>query len=159
VTETRDTDFDQMFWPQTVRGIAIMFCLLPPTRLALGSLPEAQVPGASGIFNLMRNLGGAIGIALIDTILYTRTHSHADALRLRLLSGDTTAATAIGLDPTLLTNNFTSPTPAMEALVRPMIENTAFVWSVNDAWAMLAATAFLAVFLVPFAWAPHFEGR
>jgi len=40
----------------------------------------------------------------------------------------------------------------MEALVRPMIEKTAFIWSVNDAWAMLAATALLAVLLVPFAW-------
>jgi DHA2 family multidrug resistance protein len=151
--QTRDTDFNQMFWPQIVRGIAIMFCLLPPTRLALGSLPEAQVPAASGLFNLMRNLGGAIGIALIDTILYSRAHIYADALRMRLLSGDATAATAIGLDPALLTSGLSGPpTPAIEALVRPMIEKAAFVWSVNDAWAMLAATALLAVLLVPFAW-------
>ena len=58
---------------RSLRGIAIMFCLLPPTRLALGALTAAQVPDASGLFNLMRNLGGAIGIALIDTILYGRT--------------------------------------------------------------------------------------
>jgi DHA2 family multidrug resistance protein len=101
----------------------------------------------------MRNLGGAIGIALIDTILYSRTHIYAAALHMRLLSGDPTAATAIGLDPALLTSGLSGPpTPAMEALVRPMIEKTAFVWSVNDAWAMLAATALLAVLLVPFAW-------
>ena len=61
-----------MFWPQIVRGVAIMFCLLPPTRIALGALPEIEVADASGLFNLMRNLGGAIGIALIDTILYGR---------------------------------------------------------------------------------------
>jgi DHA2 family multidrug resistance protein len=54
-----------MFWPQVIRGVAIMFCLLPPTRLALGALSETQVPDASGLFNLMRNLGGAIGVALI----------------------------------------------------------------------------------------------
>lgn len=151
--QTCGTDFNQMFWPQIVRGVAIMFCLLPPTRLTLGSLPEAQVPAASGLFNLMRNLGGAIGIALIDTILYSRAHIHAAALHMQLLSGDPTAATAIGLDPALLTSGLSGPpTPAMEALVRPMIEKTAFVWSVNDAWAMLAATALLAVLLVPFAW-------
>src|SRR6267142_2811206 len=79
--ETRDTDFSEMFWPQVIRGAAIMFCLLPPTRLALGTLSETQVPDASGLFNLMRNLGGAIGIALIDTVLYGRTGIHADALR------------------------------------------------------------------------------
>jgi DHA2 family multidrug resistance protein len=161
--QTRDTDFNQMFWPQVVRGSAIMFCLLPPTRLALGSLPEAQVPAASGLFNLMRNLGGAIGIALIDTILYSRTHVYAAALQTRLLSGDATAATAIGLDPAVLTNGLSGPpTPAMAAMVRPLIEKTAFVWSVNDAWAMLAAAALVAVLLVPFAWdrriKPHSSG-
>ena len=42
-----------------------MFCLLPPTRLALGRLPPERVADASGLFNLMRNLGGAIGLALV----------------------------------------------------------------------------------------------
>jgi DHA2 family multidrug resistance protein len=150
--QTRNTDFNGMFWPQIIRGVAIMFCLLPPTRLALGSLSEAKVPDASGLFNLMRNLGGAIGIALIDTILYGRTSIHADSLRARLLSGDATAAKAIGLDPGLLTSSLSGPLkPDLEALVRPMIEKAAFVWSINDAWAALAVVALLAVLLVPFA--------
>ena len=102
--QSRVADFDEMFWPQVLRGIAIMFCLLPPTRLALGALTAAQVPDASGLFNLMRNLGGAIGIALIDTILYGRTGGHADALRDRLIAGDVTAAQAIGLDLQLFTH-------------------------------------------------------
>ena len=151
--ETRDTDFSGMFWPQVIRGVAIMFCLLPPTRLALGALSETQVPDASGLFNLMRNLGGAIGIALIDTVLYGRPSIHADALRNRLLAGDMTAATAIGLDPGLLASGLSgSLTPNAEAYVRPMIEKAAFVWSVNDAWAMLAGFALLGVLVVPFAW-------
>jgi DHA2 family multidrug resistance protein len=158
--QTRNTDFHEMFWPQIIRGVAIMFCLLPPTRLALGSLTEAQVPDASGLFNLMRNLGGAIGIALIDSILYGRTSIHADALHARLLAGDATAATAIGLDPGLVTSRLSGPpTPGMEALIRPMIEKAAFVWSVNDAWAALAAVALLAVLLVPFAWDDRSHGK
>ena len=82
-----------MFLAQVLRGIAIMFCLLPPTQLALGALTAAQVPDASGLFNLMRNLGGAIGIAVIDTILYGRTIGHGEALRDRLIAGDVSAAT------------------------------------------------------------------
>jgi DHA2 family multidrug resistance protein len=151
--ETRDTDFSEMFWPQILRGVAIMFCLLPPTRLALGTLSEPEVPDASGLFNLMRNLGGAIGIALIDTVLYGRTAGHAHALVSRLLAGDDTAAESIGLDPELFASGLAGPiTPEAEAYVRPLIEKAAFVWSVNDAWTMLAAFAFLAVLLVPFAW-------
>jgi MFS transporter, DHA2 family, multidrug resistance protein len=151
--QTRTTDFDQMFWPQVIRGAAIMFCLLPPTRLALGALAAAQVPDASGLFNLMRNLGGAIGIALIDTILYGRTGIHAEALRVRLMAGDVGAAKAIGLDPGLLLRSLAHPvTPQEVAFVRPMIERTALVSSVNEAWAMLAAFALLGLLLVPFAW-------
>jgi MFS transporter, DHA2 family, multidrug resistance protein len=151
--QTRTTDYSEMFWPQVIRGVAIMFCLLPPTRLALGALPEALVADASGLFNLMRNLGGAIGIALIDTVLYGQTTIHADAIRVRLLAGDVTAAKAIGLDPALLLRGLSRPiTPEAVAFVRPMIERTAFAWSVNEAWAMLAAFALLGLLLVPFAW-------
>ena len=71
--ESNVADFDEMFWPQVLRGFAAMFCLLPPTRLALETLPHKQVPDASGLFNMMRNLGGAVGIALINTVLYGRT--------------------------------------------------------------------------------------
>ena len=79
--QTSATDYDQMFWPQVVRGFAVMFCILPPTRLALGHLAKADIPDASGLFNMMRNLGGAIGIALIDTIIYTRAPIHARQAR------------------------------------------------------------------------------
>jgi DHA2 family multidrug resistance protein len=150
--QSRLADFDEMFWPQVLRGIAIMFCLLPPTRLALGALTAVQVPDASGLFNLMRNLGGAIGIALIDTILYGRTIGHGEALRERLISGDVSAARAIGLDVQL----FLHPPPdvtnaAIEAYVRPMVERTAFAMSVNEAWALLAAVALIGLLLVRFA--------
>src|SRR4029450_13833442 len=86
--QPRAADYDEMFWPQIVRGVAIMFCLLPPTRIALGALPEADVADASGLFNLMRNLGGAIGIALIDTSLYGRVGMYAGDFRVRLLAGE-----------------------------------------------------------------------
>jgi MFS transporter, DHA2 family, multidrug resistance protein len=150
--QSRVADFDEMYWPQVLRGVAIMFCLLPPTRLALGALTEAQVPDASGLFNLMRNLGGAIGIALIDTILYGRTGGHAEALRGRLLAGDITAAQAIGLDLNLFTHRPAGVSDAtVEAYVRPMVEKAAFALSTNEAWALLACAALLGLLLVPFA--------
>src|ERR1019366_5555135 len=87
--QTPQTDFGAMFWPQVIRGLAIMFCLLPPTRLALGHLETSRVPDASGLFNLMRNLGGAIGLALIDTVIYGCSPVHGAAIMERLQAGDT----------------------------------------------------------------------
>ena len=126
--EGRVADFDEMFWPQMLRGFAAMFCLLPPTRLALETLPPKQVPDASGLFNMMRNLGGAVGIALIDTILYGRTSGHAEAIRQSLIAGDIHAAQVIGLDRL----------PADVSAAGPMIEQAAFAASANEAWALLA---------------------
>jgi MFS transporter, DHA2 family, multidrug resistance protein len=155
-SQSRVADFDEMFWPQVLRGVAIMFCLLPPTRLALGTLTAIQVPDASGLFNLMRNLGGAIGIALIDTILYGRTGGHADALRDRLIAGDVTAAQAIGLDVQLFTHRPPNVSDAtVEAYVRPMVEKAAFALSTNEAWMLLACVALIGLLLVPFAGKPQ----
>jgi len=150
--QPRIADFDEMFWPQVVRGVAIMFCLLPPTRIALGSLPEAEVADASGLFNLMRNLGGAIGIALIDTILYGRVTGYAENFRDRLLAGDVTAAQAIGLSTKLFLNRPPGPPDeATVAFVRPMVEKASLALCVNEAWAMLGCVAVIGLLLVPFA--------
>jgi DHA2 family multidrug resistance protein len=139
--ESRVADFDEMFWPQVLRGFAAMFCLLPPTRLALETLPHKQVPDASGLFNMMRNLGGAVGIALIDTILYGRTSGHAEAIRQRLIAGDVTTAQAIGLDRL----------PPDVSAVASLIEQAALATSANEAWALLAGVAVLGLLLIPFA--------
>jgi DHA2 family multidrug resistance protein len=137
--DTRETDFAGMFWPQVVRGTAIMFCILAPTQIALGHLAPERVPDASALFNLMRNLGGAIGIALIDTVLYGRSPAHADALAARLQAGDPAAAAAVGLPPELVTAHAGRPPDDLVlSLAGPLIEKAAFVQAVDEAWAMLA---------------------
>ena len=142
--ETIHTDFDEMFWPQVVRGAAIMFCLLPPTRLALGTLAPEAVPDASGVFNLMRNLGGAIGIALIDTVIYGRAELHAQALAQRLVDGDARAFVIVGLpldrlkDAATLAND-----PAIQDKVLPLLQKAGLVEAMNEAWIMLAVASFI----------------
>jgi DHA2 family multidrug resistance protein len=154
--QPRTAEFDEILWPQVVRGVAIMFCLLPPTRIALGDLPEREIADASGLFNLMRNLGGAIGIALIDTILYGRVGIYAANFRDRLLAGDLTAANAIGLDPKLLLERASRPpTDAEIAYVRPFVEKASLALCVNEAWAMLAAFAIVGLLIAPLAREPR----
>lgn len=59
--------FWDLFLPQVVRGIGLVLCFVPITAAALGTLPVAQVSGGSGIFNVFRNMGGALGLAMINT--------------------------------------------------------------------------------------------
>jgi DHA2 family multidrug resistance protein len=142
--QTPQTDFAGMFWPQVVRGSAIMLCILPPTRLALGHLDPEQVPDASSLFNLMRNLGGAIGLALIDTVIWSRVTEHGQNLVDRLKADDRSAAIFMGLSPDLLAGPHPPPdSPLVQAFLRPLVEKAALTLAINEAW-LLAATFALA---------------
>jgi MFS transporter, DHA2 family, multidrug resistance protein len=73
---TKDWDFWELFWPQVFRGVGLMIAMIPVNNIALGMLPPELVKNASGLFNLTRNLGGAIGLAALTTILNDRTDLH-----------------------------------------------------------------------------------
>jgi len=66
---TTQWGFAELFWPQIVRGLAVMLCIVPSVGMALSVFAGLELRSASGLFNLMRNLGGAIGIAVVNTWL------------------------------------------------------------------------------------------
>ena len=149
---TPQTDADGMCWPQVVRGLAIMFCLLPPTRLALGHLSPDRVPDASGPFNLTRNLGGAIGLALIDTVIYSRAPVHGLQLMARLKAGDTVGARFVGIPPQMFAALPPGPLDAAtQGLLVPLLEKAALTAAINDAWLLIAVLTGIALLCVPFA--------
>jgi DHA2 family multidrug resistance protein len=61
--------FGQLFVPQVMRGFAVLFCMIPATALALDGVAPSELHYASGLFNLVRTLGGAVGIAAVTTWL------------------------------------------------------------------------------------------
>jgi DHA2 family multidrug resistance protein len=134
--DTPRTDFEGMVLPQIVRGMAVMFCLLAPTRIALGHLAPDRVPDASALFNLMRNLGGAIGIALIDTVVFGRAANHGAMIYERLAARDPAMFEFTGL-PFIAADR--EITPAMAAFAKPAIERAALTIAITEAWMMLAA--------------------
>ena len=73
---THDWGGEQLLIPQILRGFPQVFAVAPSVTLGLGSLPPARLKYASGLFNMMRNLGGAVGIAVCGAILNDRTNLH-----------------------------------------------------------------------------------
>jgi DHA2 family multidrug resistance protein len=73
---TPEWGFAALFWPQVLRGFAIMLCIVPSVNMALNGFAAAELRYASGLFNLMRNLGGAIGIAVVNTWLQDQSRIH-----------------------------------------------------------------------------------
>jgi DHA2 family multidrug resistance protein len=96
---TRDYDFYELLVPQILRGIGLMCVMVPTNNIALGTLAPERVKNASGLFNLMRNLGGAVGLALINEVLNDRTDLHITRLQDRVTWANTMAVETL--------NNFT----------------------------------------------------
>jgi len=147
--QTAETDAAEMMLPQMLRGAATMFCLLPPTRLALGLLPPALVADGSGLFNLMRNLGGALGLALIDTVIFSQSTAHGLAIAAKLRAGDLATALRIGIPRDAFLEQVGQPPDEFTTeLVRPLVEKAALVEAINDAWTMIAMMTASAVLLI-----------
>ena len=62
--------------PQLLRGFGMMFAIVPITNISLGTLAPERLKNASGLFNLTRNLGGAVGLAGLNTVLDRRIDLH-----------------------------------------------------------------------------------
>jgi MFS transporter, DHA2 family, multidrug resistance protein len=92
---TSDWTGDELFWPQIIRGFAIMFCVVPATNMALGSVPPVRLKAASAVFSTTRNLGGALGIATVNTLLNDRTNQHWHRLTEGITSADPRISAAL----------------------------------------------------------------
>src|SRR6266567_4031843 len=79
-TLTNQNGFWELFLPQAVRGLGLICCYLPANMIALGTLPADKMRNAAGLYNLTRDLGGAIGLATIVTIMNERLHFHWNRL-------------------------------------------------------------------------------
>ena len=92
---TADWDFHELLLPQILRGCSLMLCMVPINNLALGTLSPQQMKNASGLYNLTRNLGGAVGLALINTLMNTRTDLHIQRLHESVAAGRQVAEEAL----------------------------------------------------------------
>jgi MFS transporter, DHA2 family, multidrug resistance protein len=149
-TMTPATDFWGLAWQQVARGCGFMLCLLPTTSLALGGFEASAVPNASGLFNLMRNLGGAIGLALIDTVIAHRASAHVDALVARLQAGDVAAARFVGLPIEEFSARVPGPVDqATRDFVAPLLERAGLTGALNDAWLLIGIFVLLSLLMLP----------
>jgi DHA2 family multidrug resistance protein len=77
---TPDYATDQLFWPNIVRAIGQALVFAPLSAVATAGIEPENAGSASGLFNMMRNLGGAFGIAVLQTILTKREQYHSNVL-------------------------------------------------------------------------------
>src|ERR1043166_5202052 len=75
-----EISISSIIWPNIISGFAMGFIFVPLTTMALGTLSNEQMGNASGVFNLMRNTGGSVGIAFVTTLLARGVQTHQAAM-------------------------------------------------------------------------------
>src|SRR6202035_2962271 len=73
----RDYAAPQLFWPNVVRALGQAIVMTPISAIAMVGIAPAEAGAASGLFNMMRNLGGAIGTAAVETFFPRREQFHS----------------------------------------------------------------------------------
>ena len=150
---TPDWGFGAWLVPQALRGFSLMLCIVPSVNFALSGFVGPELRAASGLFTLMRNLGGAIGIALVNTWLQDNGRIEAEHMGESLghagrAAPDTIAALAQGF------GRVTSDPDQAMALARGefarLVGRNALTSAFDDTYRLMAWLFLAALILVPF---------
>jgi DHA2 family multidrug resistance protein len=150
---THEWGWRELLLPQAFRGFAQQFAVAPVITLTLGGLAPERLKLASGLFNLMRNLGGAIGIAVCGTILIDRTNLHYLHLAEGLSASDPNAIARLQaltqrLLPVMDGDELRAKAAALKALFT-LTWHEALTQTFADAFLIIALCFVLAFALVP----------
>jgi len=143
---TNQSSFWELAAPQALRGAGTMLTMLPVNQLALGTLPPSQLKNAAGLYNLMRNLGGAIGLATINAVATARERVHTLHLN-EQVTWARSAVTNTVTDMTMLFQPAFGPNASVAVLKRLslMVQRESLTLTYNDVFLLLGVAYFIAL--------------
>lgn len=149
---THQWGWQELLLPQAIRGASQQFAMAPIVTLTLGGIPKERLKLASGVFNLTRNLGGAIGIALCGTILNNRTNFHYQRIGEKIVSVPQTVNEFITRYTVIFIQGGSDGTAgplAATKLLGQMMMQEAQTMAFSDAFLLVSLLLFMAFALVP----------
>jgi DHA2 family multidrug resistance protein len=155
-TLTNQTGFWELFLPQLVRGLGLICCYLPANMIAMGTLPQDKMQNAAGLYNLTRDLGGAIGLATIVTVMNARLHFHWN----RLIEDINPARAVVQQYLDLHTDRFDplisgDPDHAALRMLANLVQREALVLTYNDLLLLIGGLFVFGLLLLPLVGRPR----
>jgi DHA2 family multidrug resistance protein len=148
---TLDVSMTSIVWPNILTGIGMGFVMVPLMTISIGTLPREKIGNASGIFNLMRNLGGSIGISVSTTFLARMTQAHQANLVAHMTPYDPVFRERLAAFTAGLTRYSAPPQAQMQAygMLHGILLQQANLSAYVD---MFRWTALIMAWCLPFAW-------
>lgn len=152
VRVTDQWGFWEFFTLQVARGLGTMIAMIASQQMSVSTLPISMMKDASGLINLLRNVAGAMGLAVITTILTQQTAAHyADIAAAANTANPASAGMLEGLTQMMAASGMADPEGGAAKAFSMMLHRQASVLSFGDAFMFLAAGCWLAVVLAFFA--------
>jgi len=146
---TSDYGSDQLFWPNVVRAIGQALAFAPLSAVATAGIEPENAGSASGLFNMMRNLGGAVGIAMLQTFLTKREQYHSNVLMQSVsLLEQATRARIEALTQYFVSHGVIDRTDASQRAVVAIghiVQKQAFILAFSDTFYLLGAALIVAL--------------
>jgi len=150
---TPEWGFMNFLWPQALRGFSIMLCIVPSVTFALGGFQGPELRYASGLFNLMRNLGGAVGIAVVNTWLADFTRLHLQRFGEATAFGHSQIAeftAGLAAELTRVTPDAAQALLMAQGELARVLGRQALTLAFNDAFRLMAWMFLVAMVMIPF---------
>ena len=138
------------FWEfagvQAMRGVGVMIAMIASQQVTMSTLPPHMVKNASGLVNLSRNVGGAFGLAILNTVLTRNTAEHMGELTSNIRQGDTAMEGMIAGMTQFFSDSIDPHGAALKA-VWGILYRQATTMAFGDAFALLAVACAFAGFV------------
>jgi MFS transporter, DHA2 family, multidrug resistance protein len=142
--------YNDILWPQVLQGVALSFLFIPLMAASMSRIPKEKMGNATSIFNLMRNIGGSFGIAVMTTLLARRNQVHHNHLVANITPGDLRTRQMLeGMRAWFFTHgadNYTATRRTLAALYGLVQRQAAMLSFVEAFWVM----AVLFLIMLPF---------
>jgi DHA2 family multidrug resistance protein len=145
------TGEDDLFWPLIVRSVGTVFMFLPLQLAAIGPVAREDIAAATGLFNLMRQLGGSIGVAALASLLDQRIAFHRAMVVEHVVSNDPHTVERVGgLTQSMLAHGFPPEVAHQKALgiIDALVNGQSAVLAFSDTFWATAALVLLSLPLV-----------
>jgi len=151
---TPDYASDQLFWPNVVRAVGQALAFAPLSAVATAGIEAENAGSASGLFNMMRNLGGAVGIAMLQTFLTKREQYHSNVLMQSVSLFEQATRTRIDqLTQYFINHGVTERTDATHrafVAIGGVVQKQAFILAFSDTFYLLGVALVVALLAVLF---------
>jgi DHA2 family multidrug resistance protein len=144
-----DASLSSIIWPRVVLGFGTGFLFVPLTTMTMSGIRKEQMANGTAVFNLLRNLGGSIGVAFSATLLARRAQFHQFRLIEHLTPFDSNFQQALPqIDSALRGRGFIAPTPGSGStgVIYQELLRQASMLSFNDVFFILSL---LMIFVLP----------